>query len=175
MATYAVGDIQGCYDSLRYLLDTLSFNPEKDTLWVAGDLVNRGPDSLSTLRFLKSLGKACNAVLGNHDLHLLGVDVGVRKLKKKDTLDAILAAPDKEELLDWLRSRPFLHHCPEQKITMVHAGIPLYGRSIRLKHKPDYLPRRCRRMIITPLLPHCLKRTSLSYGVKTLVVKRSCV
>ena len=124
MTAYAVGDIQGCYDPLRRLLDKISFNPDKDTLWVAGDMVNRGPDSLATLRFLKSLGNSCIAILGNHDLHLLAVDAGIRKQKKGDTLGQVLMAPDKEDLIHWLRHRPFLHHSKKKDITMVHAGIP---------------------------------------------------
>ena len=100
MATYAVGDIQGCFDPLCRLLDKLKFDPANDTLWVAGDLVNRGPDSLQTLRYLKSLGDRCIAVLGNHDLHLLAVAAGIRKQKGSDTLDDILQAPDCDELLN---------------------------------------------------------------------------
>ncbi len=124
MATYAVGDIQGCYDPLRRLLDKLKFNPENDCLWVAGDMVNRGPDSLATLRYLKSLENSCTAVLGNHDLHLLAAACGIRKLKSKDTLAELLDAPDADELIQWLRYRPMLHHDAQRNITMVHAGIP---------------------------------------------------
>lgn len=124
MATYAVGDIQGCYDTLRRLLDTLSFNPECDTLWIAGDMVNRGPESLHTLRYLKSLKDRCIAVLGNHDLHLLAIAYGIRTPKHKDTLDELLTAPDADELIQWLRFRPMLHHDARRKVTMVHAGIP---------------------------------------------------
>ncbi len=124
MTAYAVGDIQGCYEPLRKLLDKIKFDPASDTLWVAGDMVNRGPDSLATLRFLKSLGKSCIAVLGNHDLHLLAVDAGIRRQKKTDTIGPLLKAPDKEELIEWLRHRPFLHHSKKKEITMVHAGIP---------------------------------------------------
>ena len=124
MTTYAIGDIQGCYDPLRRLLDKLKFDPDHDVLWVAGDMVNRGPNSLATLRYLKSLGNRCIAVLGNHDLHLLGVAYGIRKHKGKDTLTEVLEAPDADELLQWLRCRPLLHHDVLRKITMVHAGIP---------------------------------------------------
>ena len=124
MTTYAVGDIHGCYDPFRRLMDKISFDPGKDRLWVTGDMVNRGPDSLATLRFLKSLGNACVAVLGNHDLHLLAVDAGLRKPGKGDTLNQILMAPDREALIEWLRFRPFLHHSKKKDITMVHAGIP---------------------------------------------------
>ena len=124
MTVYAVGDIQGCYDPLRRLLDKVHFEPGRDQLWIAGDMVNRGPDSLATLRYLKSLGNHCIAVLGNHDLHLLGVASRVRRVKKKDTLGPILSAPDRDALIDWLRHRPLLHHDAERKVTMVHAGIP---------------------------------------------------
>ncbi len=124
MAVYAIGDIQGCYDPLRRLLDKLKFDPDSDKLWIAGDMVNRGPKSLATLRFLKSLDRSCIAILGNHDIHLLAVASGIRKLKKKDTLSKILKAPDSDELIHWLRHRPILHHDSKKKITMVHAGIP---------------------------------------------------
>ncbi|MDP0563061.1 MAG: symmetrical bis(5'-nucleosyl)-tetraphosphatase [Candidatus Endonucleobacter sp. (ex Gigantidas childressi)] len=124
MTVYAVGDIQGCYDPLRRLLDKMVFDPENDVLWVAGDMVNRGPESLATIRFLKSLGTSCIAILGNHDLHLLAIDAGIRKQKKHDTLEQILVAPDKDDLLHWLRHRPFLHHNKKMNVTMVHAGIP---------------------------------------------------
>ena len=124
MAIYAVGDIQGCYDALRRLLDQIDFNPDHDQLWVVGDMVNRGPQNLQTLRFLRSLESQCVAILGNHDLHLLGVAAGLRKQKKKDTLNDVLEAPDSAELLEWLRHRPVLHHNADKKITMVHAGIP---------------------------------------------------
>ncbi|WP_299735246.1 symmetrical bis(5'-nucleosyl)-tetraphosphatase [uncultured Endozoicomonas sp.] len=124
MATYAVGDIQGCYDPLMRLLDELAFDPEQDKLWVAGDMVNRGPDSLSTLRYLRSLGDRCVAVLGNHDFHLLAIASGIRNPRLKDTLDEVLEAPDADELIHWLRHRPVLHHSKKRQITMVHAGIP---------------------------------------------------
>ena len=124
MATYAVGDIQGCYEPLCRLLEKLQFSSDRDTLWVVGDLVNRGPDSLATLRYLKNLGDSCIAILGNHDLHLLAVASGIRTRKSSDTLSEVLEAPDCEELLDWLRCRPFMHRDPERKVTMVHAGLP---------------------------------------------------
>jgi len=124
MTDYAVGDIQGCYNSLRKLLDKLAFDPAQDRLWVAGDIVNRGPDSLESLRFIRSLGDAAVTVLGNHDLHLLAVLLGGHSTKRKDTLDDILSAPDRDELTDWLRRQHFAWHDPERNILMCHAGIP---------------------------------------------------
>jgi bis(5'-nucleosyl)-tetraphosphatase (symmetrical) len=121
MAIYAVGDVQGCYAELRQLLDQVRFDPAQDKLWLVGDLVNRGPDSLAVLRFVKSLGDSAITVLGNHDLHLLAVAEGVAEQGRTDTLDSILVAPDREELLDWLRHRPLLH--AENCYVLVHAGL----------------------------------------------------
>lgn len=121
MAIFAIGDLQGCYSEFRQLLDQISFDPAKDRLWLVGDIVNRGPDSLSTLRLVKGLGDAALMVLGNHDLHLLMVDEGCAKLHRNDTLGAILAAPDRRELLDWLRHQRMLH--VEGNYVMVHAGL----------------------------------------------------
>ena len=123
MAVYAVGDIQGCYDPLRKLLDRVSFDPDRDQLWCVGDLVNRGPDSLKVLRYLKSLGDACVVVLGNHDLHLLEHAAGSKRLYDRDTLDEVLQAPDRDELIEWLRNRPLLYHDKELNWCMVHAGL----------------------------------------------------
>lgn len=124
MAVYAVGDIQGCYDELRRLLDRLGFDPAEDQLWLTGDLVNRGPRSLETLRFVRALGERAVCVLGNHDLHLLAVAAGHAALRPSDTLDAILAAQDRDDLLGWLKSRPLLHHDAQLGYTLVHAGLP---------------------------------------------------
>ncbi len=122
MATYAIGDIQGCYDSLERLLDLCAFNPAQDKLWLVGDLVNRGPKSLETLRLIKSLGDAAITVLGNHDLYLLMVAEGGAKFRgKDDTLQAIFDAPDCAELLDWLRHQPLCH--TEGNYCLVHAGL----------------------------------------------------
>lgn len=121
MATYAIGDVQGCFAELENLLAKIHFHPDKDTLWFTGDLINRGPRSLDVLRFVKSLGDKHITILGNHDLHLLAVAYGVRELNKSDTLDEILSAPDKNELIDWLRHRPLLH-C-EYSYVMTHAGL----------------------------------------------------
>lgn len=124
MATYAVGDLQGCLDPLYALLERVRFSPAQDTLWVAGDLINRGPQSLATLRFVKGLGERAKVVLGNHDLHLLAAASGHKKTGKKDTIQPILDAPDRDELLQWLQHQPLLHHDAQLGYTMVHAGIP---------------------------------------------------
>jgi bis(5'-nucleosyl)-tetraphosphatase (symmetrical) len=121
MATYAIGDIQGCYDELRRLLDDIAFDPAHDRLWLVGDIVNRGPQSLAVLRFLRGLGDRAVITLGNHDLHLLVVAAGVRKPHRSDTLDELLAAPDCGELLDWLRRQRLMH--VENGYAMVHAGL----------------------------------------------------
>ncbi len=123
MATYAVGDIQGCFTELEALLKTLPFGSE-DTLWCAGDLINRGPRSLDTLRFLYQLGSRTRVILGNHDLHLLACWTGNRRNSRKDTFDEILAAPDAPKLIEWLLSQPLLEHDAHFNVTMVHAGIP---------------------------------------------------
>ncbi|WP_415897530.1 symmetrical bis(5'-nucleosyl)-tetraphosphatase [Neptuniibacter sp. QD72_48] len=123
MATYAIGDIQGCYDELQALLRTINFT-SSDHLWIAGDLVNRGPKSLETLRFLRDLGEQATCVLGNHDLHLLAVHYGATTCKRSDTLDEILEAPDRIELMDWLSKQKLIAHDKSLNVVMVHAGIP---------------------------------------------------
>lgn len=122
MTLYAIGDVQGCYDELRKLLDQIRFDNTKDQLWFTGDLVNRGPNSLEVLRFVKQLGNSALTILGNHDLHLIGLHTGLRN--SLDTLEPVLNAPDREELLDWLRKRPLLHHDATRNLCMVHAGLP---------------------------------------------------
>jgi len=122
MSIYAIGDIQGCFDELLRLLDTISFNEQSDQLWFAGDLVNRGPKSLETLRFVKSLGDSAITVLGNHDLHLLAASCAPKIANKKDSLLPILEAPDRDELIDWLRHRPLFHF--NEDFCLVHAGLP---------------------------------------------------
>jgi bis(5'-nucleosyl)-tetraphosphatase (symmetrical) len=121
MATYAIGDIQGCFRSFSQLLDSFGFNPDRDRLWLVGDLVNRGPDSLRTLRFVRQLGTRAVCVLGNHDLHLIAVAAGCAKLRSDDTLTDVLNAPDCGELVDWLRHQPLLHR--DRAHAMVHAGL----------------------------------------------------
>jgi len=124
VAVYAVGDIQGCYDPLQRLLEVVHFDPARDQLWSVGDLVNRGPASLSVLRLVRSLGTAAVTVLGNHDLHLLAVAYHRHPIRPKDTLEEVLRAPDCAELMEWLRALPLLHHAPHLGVTMVHAGFP---------------------------------------------------
>lgn len=123
MSTYVVGDLQGCYTPLRRLLDAVHFDSSKDVLWLTGDLVNRGPESLACLRFVRDLGAAAVTVLGNHDLHLLAVALGGKPAKRKDTLDGILGASDREALLHWLRYRPLMHVDEQRRLALVHAGI----------------------------------------------------
>ena len=121
MAIYAIGDIQGCFGSFSRLLERCAFDPAVDQLWLVGDLVNRGPRSLETLRFVRDLGASAITVLGNHDLSLLMASEGFGKRGKGDTFDDILNAPDRDALLDWLRRQPLCH--VEGDYCMVHAGL----------------------------------------------------
>ena len=124
MATYAIGDLQGCYQELLALLDEINFDQGQDRLWFTGDLVNRGPESLQSLRFVKQLGPSAVTVLGNHDLHLLAIAAGHAKVRKKDTLNDILEAPDRDELLAWLRRQPLLINDDDLEFVLIHAGLP---------------------------------------------------
>ena len=121
MSTFAIGDVQGCFEELEHLLDEIGFSGSRDRVWFVGDLVNRGPSSLEVLRFVKGLDDRAVVVLGNHDLHLLTLTAGHAKRRDDDTFDDVLAAPDRDELLDWLRFRPLLH--VEDEYVMVHAGL----------------------------------------------------
>jgi bis(5'-nucleosyl)-tetraphosphatase (symmetrical) len=121
MATYAIGDVQGCYDELSQILEKFSYSKHRDRLWFVGDLVNRGPKSLEVLRFVRDLGDRAVVVLGNHDLHLVAQHEGVERPRKDDTFRDVLAAPDRRELVDWLRTRPMMH--AEGGYAMVHAGL----------------------------------------------------
>ncbi len=124
MATYAIGDLQGCYDPFRRLLDLAGFNPANDRLWLCGDIVNRGPKSLKTLRYVVSLGDAVVSVLGNHDLYLLALAEGAIKYTPRfETLYKVLQAPDSDELIAWLRRRPLAHYDEALDTLMVHAGL----------------------------------------------------
>lgn len=119
---YVVGDIQGCFDELQVLLEKVAFNPKVDRLWFAGDLVARGPKSLETLRFVKSLGSSATTVLGNHDLHLVATHFGIKRVKANDKLDALLSAPDADDLIQWLVHQPMLQVIKD-KVIMTHAGL----------------------------------------------------
>lgn len=121
MATYAIGDVQGCHDALQALLGEIGFSPSRDMLWFVGDLVNRGSQSAEVLRFVRSLGDRAVVVHGNHDLHTLALAAGKTKRRADDTLEDLLAAPDRDELLEWLRLRPLLH--VDGGYAMVHAGL----------------------------------------------------
>jgi len=121
MATYAIGDVQGCFDELQALLSEVRFDKDQDRVWFVGDLANRGPKSLEVLRFVRDLGDRAVAVLGNHDLHLLAQHEGVERPSKSDTFQDVLAAPDCRELIDWLKKRPMMH--VEGEYAMVHAGL----------------------------------------------------
>ena len=130
MAIYAIGDVQGCYSELCRLLEKINFDPAEDTLWFCGDLVNRGPESLQTLKLVKSLGSSALTVLGNHDLHLLALHHGVNKVRDFTSLRKILKSPDRDELMDWLQAQPLLHYDKTHKAVVVHAGIhPAWGLS----------------------------------------------
>lgn len=134
MAIYAIGDIQGCYKSLKELLKKIKFNPDKDKVWFAGDLVNRGPASLETLRFVKDLGDSAISVLGNHDLHLLAIAEGV-KHTRDESIKQVLKAKDADELLHWLRHRPLLHYDKKLNTIMSHAGLYPFWK---IKHARKY-------------------------------------
>jgi bis(5'-nucleosyl)-tetraphosphatase (symmetrical) len=121
MATYAIGDVQGCYDELRALLERVGFDRARDRLWFVGDLVNRGPKSLEVLRFVRELGDCAVVVLGNHDLHLVTQHEGFERKRADDTFDDVLGAPEAKGLVDWLRLRPMMH--AEGNWAMVHAGL----------------------------------------------------
>ena len=123
MATYAIGDVQGCYRELRSLLRECGFDARRDRLWFAGDLVNRGPSSLDVLRFVADLGDRARTVLGNHDLHLVASARGIRPLRAKDTFQDVLDAADGEALIDWLRDWPMAHRDRNLGFVMAHAGI----------------------------------------------------
>ncbi len=121
MATYAIGDVQGCYDELQQLLDAVSFDESADRLWFVGDLVNRGPKSLAVLRFVKDLAHRAVVVLGNHDLHLVAQHEGIERVYAGDTFGDVLTSAEASELVTWLRQRPMMH--AEGAFAMVHAGL----------------------------------------------------
>lgn len=122
--TFAIGDIQGCYDEFILLLEKLDFNPVQDELWIAGDLINRGPKSLETLRHIYSIRDSVKVILGNHDLHFLAIASKKRQQKKSDTFNNIFSEPDANELIQWLQMQPLIHHDEDLGYIMTHAGIP---------------------------------------------------
>jgi bis(5'-nucleosyl)-tetraphosphatase (symmetrical) len=130
VAIYAIGDVQGCYSELRRLLEKINFDETRDRLWFCGDLVNRGPESLQTLQFVKSLGSSAVCVLGNHDLHLLALHHGIHKVSDTSCLQPVLDSPQRDELMDWLQGLPLLHYDETHRTLLVHAGIhPSWGLS----------------------------------------------
>ena len=134
MAIYAIGDVQGCYAELNRLLEKIAFDPDRDQLWFCGDLVNRGPDSLQTLRLIKSLGDSAVCVLGNHDLHLLALHHGVSKVRDTSCLQQVLDSKHRDELMHWLQHLPLLHYDKTHNAVLVHAGIhPDWGLSKALR------------------------------------------
>ena len=139
MSTYVIGDLHGCIKPLKRLLDKINFDPSNDTLWFVGDIINRGPASLETLRFVKALGDSSIVVLGNHDVHFLAVYNDIRKSSSKDTLKDLIQAPDSKELVDWLRHRPLLHHDKKLNTVVVHAGIPSMWTLKTAKKQADKL------------------------------------
>jgi bis(5'-nucleosyl)-tetraphosphatase (symmetrical) len=126
MAVWAVGDIQGCFQTLLRLLDKIKFDWQKDKLWVCGDLVNRGPQSLETLNYLYQHRDRVKLVLGNHDLHMLAIASGVLPIKRKDTFVDVLEAPNRQHLIDWLLQQPLARYNKKHKTLMVHAGIAMH-------------------------------------------------
>jgi bis(5'-nucleosyl)-tetraphosphatase (symmetrical) len=123
MAVFAIGDIQGCFSELERLLDKINFNTNTDQLWFVGDLVNRGPQSLKTIQFVRALGDSAKCVLGNHDVYLIACHVGVQTCKPKSSLSQILQHRQADDIIDWLRFQPLLHHDPKLNWLMVHAGL----------------------------------------------------
>ena len=123
MAIFAIGDVQGCFDELIALVEKISFDPAADQLWFVGDIVNRGPCSLETLRWIKELGDAAITVLGNHDLYLLAAHAGIKNIEPSRSFHPILQANDVDELIHWLRHRPLMHYDASLNTAMVHAGL----------------------------------------------------
>ncbi|MGK0410261.1 MAG: bis(5'-nucleosyl)-tetraphosphatase (symmetrical) [Shewanella psychromarinicola] len=135
MAHYFVGDIQGCNSELQLLLQKVAFNPSKDQLWAVGDLIARGTESLATLRFFQSLQDSAKVVLGNHDLHLLALHGKLKRVSRKDHLEALLNAPDIDNLVNWIRQQPLVRTLPEHNIIMTHAGVPPQWDIATLEHE----------------------------------------
>jgi bis(5'-nucleosyl)-tetraphosphatase (symmetrical) len=164
MATYVIGDVQGCHRTLMNLLDRIGVRPGSDRLWLAGDLVNRGPASLEVLRWAAGAGDSVTAVLGNHDLHLLARAAGRAPAKPRDTLDGILDAPDRDALLAWLRARPFV--LVDGAHALVHAGLhPAWTVAGAVQLAAEASARVREGRDLAPLFhPHPLPRWSESLG-----------
>ncbi len=126
MATYAIGDIQGCYEEFAELLEVIDFRSDRDHLWLLGDLINRGPDNLSVVRRVMAMGAAVTTILGNHDLHFLAVHRGGHRPNRSDTFTDLLAAPDVDEISDWYRQQLLFHRDKELGYAMAHAGVPFF-------------------------------------------------
>lgn len=150
MATYVIGDVQGCFAPLQRLLSHIKFDPDQDQLWFCGDLIARGPDSLATLNFIKSLGNSAKCVLGNHDLHFLASQFGYSKVKPGDNLQLLQQAPNRADLIDWLLQLPLIHQSNDKQQWMVHAGLApewtindaemaTEAVSNQLKHQPEQI------------------------------------
>ena len=154
MATYVIGDLQGCLTPLKALLDKLHFDDKTDKLWFVGDIVNRGPESLAALRFVKALGDSAITVLGNHDLHLLAVIYGIRTVSPKDTLDDILNAADLDDLTHWLRQQPLIHTDHQLGFTLAHAGVYPFWSLDRAHALGDEVQRMLATDAFIEFLPH---------------------
>lgn len=149
MATYVIGDLQGCYDALQRLLQHINFDTQRDRLWLCGDLVARGPQSLECLQFVKALGSSAVTVLGNHDLHLIACHFGFSTVKPQDKLQPLFASPQRDELIHWLCQQPLLYQSADQRYTLVHAGLApewtlsqALAMSAEVQHQLQTEPRR---------------------------------
>lgn len=183
MATYVIGDVQGCMKSLGALLDKCRFDADRDTLWFCGDLVNRGPDNVGVLRFVKGLGKSAASVMGNHELHLIAADLGLRQLRANDTLEDVLRAPDRKELIAWVRARPLAFR--KRGYLLVHAGIaPDWSikRTLRIAEETETLLRDDPKGVIEALVragehryhPGRSKLRRAAAALATLTLMRAC-
>ncbi len=164
MAVWAVGDIQGCFDALKALLEKIDFNPEEDELWVAGDLVNRGDKSLETLNYLYSIRDSIKVVLGNHDIALIAAYAGVKK--SNETIQPILDAPNASELIHWLRHQPFLHWDFKLGYCMAHAGIsPEFDFGMARTHA-KHIEQKLQGRNYKSWLKHMFKKSSNKFNAK---------
>ena len=164
MAVWAIGDIQGCFDSLQNILKKINFDPEKDTLWVAGDLVNRGDKSLETLNYLYSIKDSIKVILGNHDIALISAYAGIKK--SNESIQPILDAPNAKELIDWLRSQPFLHIDYKLGYVMAHAGIsPQFDLGMAITHA-SRIEKKLRGRNYKAWLKHMFKTSSNKFNAK---------